>query len=79
MAFFKEEHKKLARFGQTALNEYYKHTEKELVNATKSGDEKSIKKAMKRHQLVEYALLYTNMPEFKNKQVRGEHNGKNVY
>ena len=68
MAFFKKEHKKMAECSTKTLQECYRHTEIGLQNATASGDEKAIRTAMKRHQLVEYALLYKNTPEYKNKR-----------
>lgn len=68
MAFFKREHKKLAKYNTVVLKDCYRQTENGLRNATASGDEKAIKTAMKRHQLVEYALLYKNTPEYRNKR-----------
>lgn len=68
MAFFKREHKKLAKYSSSALRDCYRETEIGLRNATLSGDEKAIRSAMKKHQLVEYALLYQNTPEFKRKR-----------
>ena len=67
MAFFKKEHKKLAKYNTTILKDCYRQTEIGLRNATASGNEKAIRTAMKRHQLVEYALLYKNTPEYKRK------------
>ena len=68
MAFFKREHKKLAKYNTAILKDCYLQTEIGLRNATASGDEKAIRTAMKKHQLVEYALLYKNTPEYKNKR-----------
>ena len=68
MAFFKREHKKLAKNNTAVLKDCYRQTEIGLRNATSSGDEKAIKTAMKRHRLVEYALLYKNTPEYQNKR-----------
>ena len=75
MAFFKREHKKLAKYNTAILKDCYLQTEIGLRNATASGDEKAIRTAMKRHQLVEYALLYKNTPEYKSKR-RKNSNGK---
>ncbi len=75
MAFFKREHKKLAKYNTAVLKDCYRQTEIGLKNATATGNEKAIKTAMKRHQLVEYALLYKNTPEYKNKR-RKRNNGK---
>lgn len=68
MAFFKREHKKLAKYNTAVLKDCYRQTEIGLKNATATGNEKAIKTAMKRHQLVEYALLYKNTPEYRNKR-----------
>ena len=68
MAFFKREHKKLAKYSTAVLKDCYRQTEIGLRNATSCGNEKAIKTAMKRHQLVEYALLYKNTPEYKGKR-----------
>lgn len=68
MAFFKREHKKLAKYNTAVLKDCYRQTEIGLRNATSSGDEKAIRTAMKKHQLVEYALLYKNTPEYKSKR-----------
>ena len=68
MAFFNKEHKKLAKYNTTVLKDCYRQTEIALRNATVSGNEKAIRTAMKKHQLVEYALLYKNTPEYKNKR-----------
>ena len=48
MAFFKREHKKLAKYNTVVLKDCYRQTEIGLRNATASGDEKAIKTAMKR-------------------------------
>lgn len=58
----------MANCDRKTLQECYHHTEVGLRNATASGNEKAIRNAMKKHQLVEYALLYQNTPEFKKKQ-----------
>lgn len=68
MTFFKKEHKKLANYNTAVLKDCYHQTEIGLRNATASGDKKAIRTAMKNHQLVEYALLYKNTPEYKNKR-----------
>lgn len=70
MAFFKREHKKLAKYSTAVLKDCYRQTEIGLRNATASGNEKAIKTAMKRHQLVEYALLYKETPEYLRKKRR---------
>lgn len=58
----------MAKYNTAVLKGCYRQTEIGLRNATASGDEKAIRTAMKRHQLVEYALLYKNTPEYKNKR-----------
>ena len=45
----------------------YEASEIGLHRACKSGDKKAMKKAMFNHQAFEYALLYRETPEFKNK------------
>lgn len=68
MGFFKREHKKLARASYRDLQESYHITEENLRVAVKSGNEKEMKRAMKEHQQIEYALLYKNSSEYKKKK-----------
>lgn len=67
MGFFKLKHKLLAKKPTSYLQQQYSKSEQNLVRASSTGDEKLIKKAMKEHGNYEYALLYKNTPEFKNK------------
>lgn len=65
MSFFKKEHKKLALTNtRESLEEAYIKSERNLVRATRTGDEKEIRKAMKEHGNYEYAMLYTFSPEY---------------
>lgn len=73
MAFFKRKHKKYAKCTYKTLVDAYHATENGLKNAVASGDEKVMKKAMYNHQIFEYALLYRNSKEFKEKQRRKKH------
>ncbi len=75
MAFFKKVHKKLARTNSPeSLARAYHSSEESLKRASRTGNEKLLKSAMKRHGNYEYALLYQNTPEFKKR--RGRRNGK---
>ena len=68
MGFFKREHKRLANVNYKDLQECYHITEENLKSAVKSGNEKEMKRAMKEHQQIEYALLYKNSSEYKKKK-----------
>ncbi|HIT62128.1 MAG TPA: hypothetical protein IAC38_01600 [Candidatus Caccovivens faecavium] len=68
MAFFKKIHKKLANKPRNYLQKKYMKSEADLLRASATGSDKIIKKAMKEHGKYEYALLYQNTPEFKNKR-----------
>lgn len=70
MAFFKRKHKKLAKYNYKSLQDCYHSTEIGLRKAVASGDEKAMRKAMGQHQMVEYALLYRNSPEFRNRKYK---------
>lgn len=67
MGFFNRTHKKLAKSNSKDLQYLYNITELGLKNAAAAGNEKTIREAMQKHQIVEYALLYKNTPEYKNK------------
>lgn len=61
--------KKIARdCGYKSLVRGYEASEKGLHRACQSGDKKAMNKAMANHQAFEYALLYRETPEFKNKR-----------
>lgn len=65
--------KKIARDCSFAeIQDCYHKTEHGLKVACQSGDKKTMKKAMANHQAFEYALLYRQTPEFKEKQ-RSKH------
>lgn len=65
MSFFKGKHKKLALNNtKESLEQAYVKSERNLVRATRTGDEKEIRKAMKEHGAYEYAMLYTFSPEY---------------
>lgn len=65
MGFFNRTHKKLAKCNSKELQHLYSITELGLKNAAATGNEKTIREAMQKHQVVEYALLYKNTPEYK--------------
>lgn len=67
MSFFKRKHKTFAKLSTKFLQQGYLASELSLRTAAASGDEKAMHKAMKRHQIFEYALLYKNSPEYKKK------------
>ena len=65
MGFFTARHKKLAsKYTVSELKTGYRDSEIELKLAAKDGDKKALKRAMKVHGNFEYALLYTNTPEY---------------
>ena len=60
--------KKLAKkYSISELKDGYHYSENELKEAAESGDKKALKRAMKVHGNVEYALLYKNTPEYKKR------------
>lgn len=67
MSFFKRKHKSFAKCSIKSLQQGYHASELGLRKAVASGDEKAMHKAMKTHQIFEYALLYKNSPEYKKK------------
>lgn len=68
MSFFKGKHKKLALNNtKESLEQAYVKSERNLVRATRTGDEKEIRRAMKEHGNYEYAMLYTFSPEYEKK------------
>lgn len=69
MGFFSRRQKRLARkYTASELKSCYHYSENELKEATESGDKKALKRAMKVHGNVEYAMLYKNTPEYKNRR-----------
>lgn len=59
MAFFKQEEKELARRSTPEkLTKLYEQSERKLHNATQTGDLRAVKRAMREHHRVEYALLF---------------------
>ena len=68
MPFFKNKEKKLAFDNSYSdLKQGYERTEKQLLQVAKTGNDKALKKAMSEHHNYEYAMLFRNTPEFKNK------------
>lgn len=69
MSFFSRKQKQLAlNCSRDRLEKAYHASEQSLRQASLSGDEKRLKKAMKQHGNFEYAMLYQNTPEFKKKK-----------
>lgn len=70
MKFFTEDQKMLA-YGMSAryLHKNYKKSERDLKTAARSGNEFELAKVMKRHGDFEYAMLFRETPEFKNRRV----------
>ena len=70
MSFFKKEHKLIAcKNPSTYLTKKYEKSEDRLKYYARVGDQKKLKKAMKEHGKIEYAMLYQHTPEFK--QLKG--------
>lgn len=70
MAFFKREHKELAKKPKEYLQQQYVKSERNLIRASAAGNDKIIKKVMKEHGKYEYALLYQNTPQFRKKFIK---------
>lgn len=69
MAFFTNEHKKLAiNSSREDLQRGYAKSEEKLRQASKTGNERALKEAMKEHGNIEYAMLYQRTPEFQDKR-----------
>ena len=65
---FTKLHKDLAKANYKDLVRCYNATEIGLKRACRTGDKKVMDKAMANHQAFEYAMLYRQTPEFKNKR-----------
>ena len=69
MGFFSKKQKELAlKNSNFELERAYHQSEQKLKNVSCSGDEKSLKRAMKQHGDFEYAMLYQNTPEYREKK-----------
>ena len=69
MIFFDEYEKIVAvRNSTCTLRKKYKESEKQLLKASRSGDDKLLLNAMDSHHLYEYALLYQKTPEYKQRK-----------
>lgn len=68
MGFFNRKQKKLAlKTPKESLEKAYHESEQNLKRVANFGDEKQLKKAMREHGNFEYAMLYKNTPEYKDK------------
>lgn len=66
MAFFSKKQKDMAlNTPRAVLESQYKRSEENLQNVSKFGDDKLLKSAMKKHGDIEYAMLYTNTPQYR--------------
>lgn len=73
MAFFKKIHKQIAlNNSKENLEQAYHISEENLKKASKLGNIKKLKVAMKEHGNLEYALLYQKTPEFKERRNYGK-------
>ena len=67
--FFNREQKKMAeKYSASHLRDLYAFSESKLQSSAKKGDVIALKAYMKAHHRYEYALLYRQTPEFKEKQ-----------
>lgn len=68
MGFFSRKQKQLALKTSTYdLEKAYHVSEQNLKKVSASGDEKLLKSAMKQHGNYEYAMLYKQTPEYKER------------
>lgn len=66
--FFTSKHVSLASTkSRSELKREYKKSEKELKQVAKTGNEIALSRVMKRHGVIEYAMLYQKTPNFKRK------------
>lgn len=63
--FFTKKQKEMALTKGYLLKREYEISEKDLVEVAKTGNEKCLEKAMSIHHDIEYAMLYTYTPEYK--------------
>lgn len=63
--FFTRKQKEMALTRGYLLEREYELSERDLIRVAKTGDEKQLEKAMSVHHDIEYALLYTYTPEYK--------------
>lgn len=63
--FFTRKQKEMALTRGYLLEREYELSERDLIKVAKTGNEKQLEKAMSIHHDIEYALLYTYTPEYK--------------
>lgn len=63
--FFTKKQKEMALTKGYLLEREYELSERDLIKVAKTGNEKQLEKAMSIHHDIEYALLYTYTPEYK--------------
>lgn len=72
MAFFKRREKELSRQPRDQLAARYERTEKKLQSATKTGDLRAVKAAMKEHHEAEYAMLHKDYASARRRRQRSK-------
>ena len=69
MGFFSRRQKRLARkYTAGELKSCYHYSENELREAAENGDKKALKRAMKVHGNIEYAMLFRCTPEYSKRR-----------
>lgn len=68
MKFTREQKLLAQKYSYGDLANMYKGSEKYLQHCAYKGDKKGLEETMKLHKNYEYALLYKNTPEFRNKR-----------
>lgn len=68
MRFTREQKMLAKKYSYSDLANMYIGSEKYLQHCAYKGDKKGLKDTMKLHKNYEYALLYKNTPEYKNKR-----------
>lgn len=63
--FFTKKQKEMALTKGYLLEREYELSERDLIKVAKTGNEKQLEKVMSVHHDIEYALLYTYTPEYK--------------
>ena len=63
--FFSRSQKDLALNKGYMLVREYELSERDLIKVARLGNEKELKRAMEHHREIEYALLYTYTPEYR--------------
>lgn len=71
MGFFSRKQKQIAlNTSKADLESAYHISEQNLKDASRSGNEKWLKTAMKQHGNFEYAMLFKNTPEYRKMLIK---------